>query len=40
MPDTSDVVEKLKSNREELDRYLGVYPYERFVIFLLNDGCV
>ena len=38
VPDPSDVIEKLKSNKEELDRYLGIYPFERLTPFFLTDG--
>ena len=28
----TELQERIESNKEELDRYLGVYPYDRFVV--------
>jgi len=29
-PASTELQERIESNKQELDRYLGVYPYDRF----------
>jgi len=35
---STELQERIESNKEDLDRYLGVYPYDRFLshIFALS----
>jgi len=31
---STELQERIESNKQELDRYLGVYPYDRFALCL------
>jgi len=30
-----ELQERIESNKQELDQYLGVYPYDRFLVWLV-----